>query len=243
MTADLLKELLERKISEKAPEKQAPAAYAIFCSDSRLDSSAFISSPVNRLFVTRNIGNQVIGLMGSPSYPVSHLHSVKLVVVVGHVGCGAVAAAYKMSKELKPQFNKKIPQIQAAVANELDILKDEKKRLLHSDSEEAIKEELASMSRFFANAAKVIGKDEEPYLPRHSEANVNLQVAALLQLDKVREKIGSGEIVVAGAVYDFLGKYGPAGSIYLVNVNGGPSGKSIYASMPEIRSCIRTFLK
>ncbi len=242
MAVDLLKELLERKIYEKAPEKQAPCTYAIFCSDSRIDSSAFSRSPAGNLFVTRNIGNQVIGLTGSPSYPVSHLHSVKLVVVVGHVGCGAVAAAYEMSKELKPQFNADGIGILSAVANTLDILKDEKRKLLHSDSEKAMSEELASMSRFFADAENIIGKDEEPYLPRHSEANVHLQVSALLQLDKVREKIGGGEIVVAGAVYDFLGKYGPAGSIYLVNVNGKPAVQHELAQLPEIRGCVKSFL-
>lgn len=243
MAADLLSEFLARKTYARSPEKQVPSVYTIFCSDSRLDSSAFSRSPVNNLFVTRNIGNQVIGLMGSPSYPVSHLNSVKLAVIVGHIGCGAVGAAYRTSKELKPQFNK--GSVQAAVANELDILKDEKKRLLHSDSEEAIREEFASMSRFFANASEVIGMDEEPYLPKYAEANVHLQVAALLQLDKVREKVGREELVVAGAVYDFLGKYGDAGSIYLVNLNG-INGKSVakheLAGVPEIGRNVRTFL-
>ncbi|MBI2574511.1 hypothetical protein HYV82_01360 [Candidatus Woesearchaeota archaeon] len=240
MAADLLKEFLERKVSDAAPEKQTPGTCAIFCSDSRIDSSAFASEPINNLFPPRNIGNQVFGLMGSASYPIGHLHSVRLMAVVGHIGCGAVAAAYKMSRELNPQFSPR--SIEAAVQRTYERLRGKRRQLVYTASEEAVRDELAPMAQFFANAANVIGMDEEPYLPKHAEANVNLQVAALLHLDRVREKVGKGELIVAGAVYDFLGKYGPAGSTYLVNVNGKPAVQHELAQIPEIRGCVKSFL-
>ncbi|MBI2133429.1 hypothetical protein HYU11_01985 [Candidatus Woesearchaeota archaeon] len=214
----LLSEFLSKK-SEKAPETQTPAAFSILCSDSRIQSVDFLSQPHNNLFVSRNIGNQSIGFLGSAAYPIEHLHSIRLAVVVGHVGCGAVGAAYKLAKNQKREFEPR--DFEHAVEATLESARGKKKSLMTNNCDDAVSEDMNSMAFLFAHASDIIGKDSEPYLPKYSEANVHLQVAGLLQLGLIRKKVESGSLVVCGAVYDFFGKYGDEGRSHLVNVNGG----------------------
>ena len=62
------------------------------CSDSRVQMQAFDASPDNDLFVIRDIGNQLATCEGSVDYGVHHLHTPVL-LIIGHVRCGAVQAA------------------------------------------------------------------------------------------------------------------------------------------------------
>jgi carbonic anhydrase len=77
-----------------AAPKQAPFAIVLGCSDARVPTELVFSQGCNDLFVVRVAGN-VLGneCLGSIDYAVSHLHpSLRLLVVLGHSGCGAVAA-------------------------------------------------------------------------------------------------------------------------------------------------------
>lgn len=71
---------------------QKPRATLVMCSDSRVHTQAFDKTPDGDLFVIRNIGNQFETAQGSIEYGVHHLHT-PLLLIVGHVGCGAVKAA------------------------------------------------------------------------------------------------------------------------------------------------------
>lgn len=71
---------------------QTPRATIILCSDSRVQTDAFDFTPENDLFVIRNIGNQFLSTPGSADYGVNHLNTPVL-FIVGHSGCGAIAAA------------------------------------------------------------------------------------------------------------------------------------------------------
>lgn len=73
-------------------DTQKPRATVVMCSDSRVHTSAFDKTPDGDLFVIRNIGNQFETAQGSIEYGVHHL-STPLLLVMGHVGCGAVKAA------------------------------------------------------------------------------------------------------------------------------------------------------
>jgi carbonic anhydrase len=73
-------------------DSQHPRATVIACSDSRIHSHALDASPDNDLFMVRNIGNQIGTAEGSVEYGVHHLHT-PLLLVVGHVACGAIKAA------------------------------------------------------------------------------------------------------------------------------------------------------
>ena len=72
---------------------QKPVAVIVTCSDSRVPPEHIFSAGIGELFVIRTAGN-VIGdfELGSIEYAVGHL-GVRVVVVLGHNHCGAVAAA------------------------------------------------------------------------------------------------------------------------------------------------------
>jgi len=74
---------------------QAPFALVLGCSDSRVPVEAVFDRWFNDLFVVRIAGN-VLGMecLGSVDYAVRNFGaSLKLIVVLGHTGCGAVTAA------------------------------------------------------------------------------------------------------------------------------------------------------
>ena len=76
--------------------KNGPSPFAVIvaCSDSRVIPECIFSVGIGDLFVIRVAGNVVDNYqMGSIEYAASHL-GCKLVVVLGHTGCGAVGAAH-----------------------------------------------------------------------------------------------------------------------------------------------------
>ena len=75
--------------------KQAPFAVVVGCSDARVPTEMLFGQGFNDLFVIRVAGN-VLGdvCLGSIDFALSALSdSVKCVVVLGHLGCGAVTGA------------------------------------------------------------------------------------------------------------------------------------------------------
>src|SRR6185369_12141009 len=74
---------------------QQPYAIVLGCSDARVPIEPIFDQSFNDLFVIRIAGN-VLGTecLGSVDFAVRHFaDSLKLVVVLGHTGCGAVSAA------------------------------------------------------------------------------------------------------------------------------------------------------
>jgi len=71
---------------------QKPRATVITCSDSRVHTQAFDTTPENDDFMIRNIGNQLANSEGSVEYGVEHL-ATPVLMIMGHTGCGAVKAA------------------------------------------------------------------------------------------------------------------------------------------------------
>lgn len=74
---------------------QQPYAMVLGCSDARVPIEPIFDQAFNDLFVVRIAGN-VLGTecLGSVDFAVRHFaESLKLVVVLGHTGCGAVSAA------------------------------------------------------------------------------------------------------------------------------------------------------
>ena len=74
---------------------QRPFAAVLGCSDARVPIELVFNEGPNDLFVVRVAGNGLgAEVLGSLRYAVDHLgESLKLVVVLGHSGCGAVTAA------------------------------------------------------------------------------------------------------------------------------------------------------
>lgn len=84
---------LDRDRREKLRQGQNPFAVVLACSDSRVPVEHIFDAGLGDIFVVRTAG-EILGeeVMGSVSYAVNSL-DVPLVIVLGHEGCGAVAAA------------------------------------------------------------------------------------------------------------------------------------------------------
>ncbi len=81
-----------------ACDGQHPYAILVCCSDSRVIPEALFSAGIGELFVIRVAGNVLDNhQLGSIEYAAEHL-GTKLIVVLGHTGCGAVNAAIKREK-------------------------------------------------------------------------------------------------------------------------------------------------
>lgn len=76
------------------PPDQRPFAAVLSCADARVPVEMLLSQRANDLFVVRVAGG-VLGesAMGSLDFAVAQLPTVQLALVLGHTGCGAVAAA------------------------------------------------------------------------------------------------------------------------------------------------------
>ena len=76
-----------------ANQGQAPYAIVIACSDSRVIPEALFSAGIGERFVIRVAGNVLDNhQLGSIEYAAAHL-GCKLILMLGHTGCGAVGAA------------------------------------------------------------------------------------------------------------------------------------------------------
>ena len=78
-----------------AADGQCPYAVVITCSDSRVIPESIFSAGIGELFVIRVAGNVIDNhQLGSIEYAADHL-GTRLILVLGHTGCGAVDAAIK----------------------------------------------------------------------------------------------------------------------------------------------------
>lgn len=80
---------------------QRPYAAVLGCSDARVPIELIFNEGPNDLFVVRVAGNGLGGeVLGSLRYAIDHLRdSLRLVVVLGHSGCGAISAAVNVFLE------------------------------------------------------------------------------------------------------------------------------------------------
>ena len=95
-------------------EKQEPFAAVLSCADSRVPVELVFDQSIGHIFVTRVAGNLITPeIIGSLEYGAAVL-GTKVILVMGHSGCGAVSAAIK-SKEVPGQISSLFPHIQPAV--------------------------------------------------------------------------------------------------------------------------------
>ena len=84
-----------RILKENTVEKQEPFAAVLACADSRVPIELVFDQTIGHIFVTRVAGNIVTPeIIASLEYAVAVL-GVKVLLVLGHTGCGAVKAAMK----------------------------------------------------------------------------------------------------------------------------------------------------
>ncbi len=108
---------------------QNPFALIVCCSDSRVIPENIFMKGLGDLFVVRLAGN-VVGdfALGSIEYGAEHL-GIKLVMVLGHTGCGAVHAALngshdsyigEITKEIKGAIGETLDPTKATIKNVLN---------------------------------------------------------------------------------------------------------------------------
>ncbi len=104
---------------------QKPFAVVVSCSDSRVIPESIFSVGIGDLFVIRVAGNVIDNnQLGSIEYATEHL-GCKLVLVLGHTGCGAVGAAVEenggyvkyITDEIKRAIGGETDGTKAAVLN------------------------------------------------------------------------------------------------------------------------------
>ncbi|THF83952.1 carbonic anhydrase [Deinococcus sp. KSM4-11] len=110
---------------------QTPYAAVLACSDSRVPVELVFDQGLGQLFVVRVAGN-VVGEagLGTLEYAIEHL-DVHLIMVMGHEGCGAVAAALLPEEKIAQEpenLQALIRRIQPSVAN-LPAIRDKKARM------------------------------------------------------------------------------------------------------------------
>jgi carbonic anhydrase len=115
---------------ERLAHGQKPRYLFIGCSDSRVPASAITGTGPGEMFVHRNIANMVVhtdfNLLSVLQYAVEVL-GVQDIMVVGHCGCGGVAAA---------ATNKQYGLIDGWLTNIRDVIRVHEKEFLHIKDEE-----------------------------------------------------------------------------------------------------------
>lgn len=110
---------------------QTPFAVVLGCSDSRVPTEIIYDLQAGDLFVIRVAGSVVESTtLGSIEYAVKHLKT-RVVVVMGHEGCGAVQAAMQdeAARNLEPHYVKfLLDRIVPSVSN-LPRIRDPKARM------------------------------------------------------------------------------------------------------------------
>ena len=113
--------------------QQAPQYLWIGCSDSRVPANTIVGLDPGELFVHRNVANlaspQDANYLSVLQFAVDVL-KVKHIMVVGHYGCGGVAAAVDGRRRgLVDHWLHPIREVWQAHRSELDRLADERRRL------------------------------------------------------------------------------------------------------------------
>ena len=133
-----------------AREGQTPYAIVIACSDSRVIPEQIFDAGLGELFVIRVAGNVLDRhQLGSIEYAAGHLHC-RLILLLGHTGCGAVGAALSGGGDGFIQYI--TDEILLAVGQERDPLRACEKNVLHG---------VALLKREFAEHPEIPAEDLE----------------------------------------------------------------------------------
>jgi len=176
-----------------ATHGQNPIAALIGCADSRCPLEILFDLQPGDLFVLRNAGNTIThaegSMVGSIEYSVQHLHT-KLVLVLGHTRCGAIAGATKtmLSNSGGENSGGKPASGTPEVPTALEVLLKDLGPVCSKAQSEL--PEGATVDEIAAHAVKT---------------NVFHTMEKLLMYSSaLRGKVQSGDVEVHGAIYDIV---------------------------------------
>jgi carbonic anhydrase len=110
---------LKRK---ESPDAQRPKAIILGCSDSRVPAEIVFDQGIGDLFVIRVAGNIVApSQVGSVEFAAEQF-GTRLVVVLGHTGCGAVEATLQALKDPDTRHSRNMRSIVERIKPALDAL-------------------------------------------------------------------------------------------------------------------------
>ena len=95
---------------------QTPFMTLVACSDSRVQPTALLNDPINRIFTIENIGNQATSCEGSVDYGVLHLNT-PILMLLGHVDCGAIKAFSGGYEKETPGIKRELDNLQAGLGS------------------------------------------------------------------------------------------------------------------------------
>ena len=157
-------------------EGQAPFAAVLGCSDSRVPVEAIFSQEIGELFVVRVAGN-VVGQpqLGSLEFAVSVL-GVRLVMVLGHTGCGAIDQALASNPPGQPSAKSGTDNLQSI---------------------------LWPISRAISRQGNSLGRSDPISATEAVRLNVEAACEELtLQSEVLASRTRSGQVLIMGSIYD-----------------------------------------
>jgi carbonic anhydrase len=118
---------------EKLAAQQSPEYLWIGCSDSRVPANQIVGLMPGEIFVHRNVANMVVhtdfNCLTVLQYAVDVLE-VKHIMVVGHYGCGGVAAAYENADNgMIDNWLRNIKDVQHRHRKRIEAIEDKEERL------------------------------------------------------------------------------------------------------------------
>ena len=161
---------------------QYPLAMVLSCIDSRTPTELIFDMGIGDIFTARIAGNVVSEkIIGSMEYACA-VAGAKLIVVLGHTQCGAVNSSVRLAADHKSAA-------EATGCANLDSL---------------VYEIQKSVDHEQCRCFDVMGDDAKGrFLEEVTRKNVRNSMRAILESsDKLREHIGSGKVMLIGAIYD-----------------------------------------
>lgn len=156
-------------------EAQNPFAIILGCSDARVPVELIFDQRLGDLFVIRVAGNVVApSQIGSIEFAAEKF-GTRLVVVLGHSGCGAVAATVDAIVDTQNYS----PNIQSIV--------------------DRIRPSVLSLYEIYTAKG---GFDRHTFIARAVRANVSMAVSQLKHGGALADLVATGRLAVVGAEYD-----------------------------------------
>ncbi|CAE8679469.1 unnamed protein product [Polarella glacialis] len=190
-----------------ASHGQRPVATVIGCADSRCPVEQLFDARPGDIFVLRNAGNTCThaegSMVGSVEYSVLNLET-KMILVLGHTGCGAVMAATKLFMER---------HIEATCQKDAQKSTDQSTEASESEqppqpgsckSRSTLLGLLDALVPVAEQACVELGGGSTEEIAAHAvKVNVWRTINFLLSYSLIiREKVASGEVELQGAIYD-----------------------------------------